>query len=182
MLPLLSDPRLVPGEQTAVCRALGTLAPPDHEGTTRSLREILDGGQMGDLGRAAAVTLYKLGDRAGTDLLYTKLRQNAQRHRDEASWAELAELRFALEMWPEAISDYRQTARFADRRETLTFCQLRIARCEAHRGRWKNVLTALKDSGAGREAILREAAEDKALEDALKEDIIRRWFEGLPGQ
>ncbi len=43
------------------------------------------------------------------------------------------------------------------------------------------MLTALKDSAAGREAIMRAAAEDQALEDALKEDTIRRWFEGLPG-
>ncbi len=172
---------MVPGDQIALCQALSVISPPGHRDTTQTLRQILEGGQMGDLGRAAAVTLYKLGDRAGTDLLYTKLRQNAQRNRDEASWSQWAELRFALEMWQEAANDYRQTARFADRRETRTFCQLRIARCEAHRGRWKSVLTALKDSAAGREAILREAAEDKALEDALKEDTIRRWFEGLPG-
>ena len=178
---MLSDPRLVHDDQIALCRALAAIAPEEHEGTTESLRQILRG-QMGDLGRAAAVTLYKLGDRRGADILYSKLDSNVRRNRDEASWSERAELHFALEMWPDAIVDYRQATRLATRRETRTFYQLRIARCEAHRGRWKNVLAALRDSVAGRDAILREAEEDQALKKALDEDSIKRWFDSLPKQ
>ena len=47
--------------------------------------------------------------------------------------------------------------------------------------RWKNLLTALKDSRAKHQTIMEEAAKDPVLERALDQDIIRRWLDSLPG-
>ena len=183
LVQLFGDERLGRGEEIALCQALATIAPENHEPTTSGLRRILNGGQMGDLERAAAVALYRLGDRKGADILRSRLEANVRRRRDDPNaWSQRGELHLALEMWQEASGDYRQAARLARRRETRIWCQLRIARCEAHRGRWKSVLTALRDSGARRTSILQEAEQDPALKLALDEEIIRRWLEGLPYQ
>ena len=81
---------------------------------------------------------------------------------------------------PDAVADFRQAARLTTRPSKRRLYQLRIARCESQRGRWKQALTALKDSGARYLHIQLEAEQDDALRRALDEDIIRRWLEGLP--
>jgi tetratricopeptide (TPR) repeat protein len=180
LVQLFGDERLELASEIALCRALATIAPQNHEPTTGSLRRILEQGQMGELGQVAAVALHKLGDRKGAAILASRLDANVRRQRNSSdAWSERADLHFALDSWQEAIADYRQAAKLGTRRETRIRCQLRIARCEAHRGRWKNVLTALKDSRATRTKILLEAEQDPVLERALDEEIIRRWLETL---
>lgn len=167
-------------DEIALLRALATIAPVNHEPTTERLRLILTQGQEGELGRAAAATLYKLGDDDGTDILYRKLNAEVRRGKDEAAYGERGELHYALGMWPDAVADFRQAARLTTRPSKRRLYQLRIARCESQRGRWKQALTALKDSGARYLDIQLEAEQDDALRRALDEDIIRRWLEGLP--
>ena len=73
LVQLFGDERLGRGEEIALCQALATIAPENHEPTTSGLRRILNNGQMGDLERAAAVALHRLGERTGADILRSRL-------------------------------------------------------------------------------------------------------------
>lgn len=176
-LPFQSWPA---SSEIALLHALATIAPAKHGPTRERLRQILNQGQEGELGRAAAVTLHKLGDDDGMNILYRKLNADVRRSRDEATYGERGELHYALGMWPDAVADFRQAVRLTTRPSKRRLYQLRIARCESQRGRWNQTLAALKDSGARYLDIQLEAEQDDALRRALDEDIIRRWLEGLP--
>lgn len=182
MLPLLDRERLDRQDTIRLVQALGVVAPKGHEPTQNRLHAILDQEEIGPLGLEAALALQSLGDRKGLEQLHRNLNEQlkkAANRRDASLYVQRGDLYFAVEQWEKAKDDYENVLRYSQSSWLIRRARLMIARCEARRRRFTQVLEMLQQAAPSHEELLEMARTDPAMQEALQQDRIRAWLQTL---
>ena len=181
LLPLLSGEKLDRMQIADLCRALGHIAPKDHEETVKALRKLIDTGYTGDLELAAAVSLRRLGNKAGPKKLLTNLRQKTKgrTRRDYMQHSYLGDYLMAFEDYSAAARSYQEALKHASGPNIRARLSINIARAQAKRGRWADVRRHLKGSGSNYKQLMKYAEEFPELKEAYQQDPVKRFLEGL---
>ena len=182
LVPLLAGDKLDKVQVTGVVTALATIAPAEHAPTLGALRQMLQQDETGALGRAAALTMRDLGDKKGLSILFDNLNAKVQKRKKESQvYEQRGDAFFAIGKWAEAARDYEEAIANARSKTLESFLHLKVAKTEARRARWSNVLAALKAAEPTWEILMREAERDEGLRKALEEKSIRKFADALPG-
>ena len=181
LVPLTAGTQLSYAEQRRLMQALGKIAPAGHAPTIAALETVIEAtDNAGPLEIAAALSLQKIGEKGGVKTVDRRLDQAIKRQRNDSdAYANRANWFCELGEWRNAIRDYEAAIKHSKSGSRKSMFHLMIARCEAHRGKWTRVRSALRDSGASRRAIEREAAGDPEFAAALEKDAVRRFLESL---
>jgi tetratricopeptide (TPR) repeat protein len=182
LVPLLERDRLDWKDSGKLVQALATIAPKGHEPTCARLRQMLDQEDPGTLGLHAALTLQALGDKKGLDRLDKALtdQMNKQsRRRDANLYVQRGDLQFAREQWDKAKEDYKNAVEYSTSTTLTRRARQQMARCEARRRHWKEVLELLQQSEPTYDELIDLAKTDPAIGEALQQEKIRLWLNRL---
>ncbi|MHC5064204.1 MAG: HEAT repeat domain-containing protein [Planctomycetota bacterium] len=181
LLPKLRSIELDRRDQRFLARALGHIAAPEHAPSITALMAILEEDDAYDqLGVAAALSLRDLGEDKGERILTKRLDNRVRRARSSSSvYADRGLALLAFGDWRKAKRDYEQAIKHARGNTQRSMYQLQLARCEAHLGKTRPFVTALRNSGITLERILSEAANDPAFAQALEEQEAQRYLASL---
>jgi hypothetical protein len=168
-------------QQAELVRALARIAPPEHAATVQGLERIVESGEPA-LAIDAAVALRDLGEKRGLRLLFDRLDDAvAKRKREAQPWEQRGDAFVAIGKLPEAARDYEEATKHARGSAMLRAALwLKIARCEARRGRWAQFRRAVNEGQLTRGQLEREARIDREFAQALEDRAIQRFLEGLP--
>lgn len=180
LLPLLDRERLDSTEMRFLVKALAQVAPKEHEPTLKRLRELVDTPDPGPLALQAGLTLQQLGDKSGIDTLQKNLAEQLRRRRKDAGLLELrGNLNFAIESWKSAVDDFKEALDLQPGALTQRRLLWQLVRCEAHRGRWSQVVGWLRQLSPTPEEVVEAARDDPVLQEALQKDRVRSYLESL---
>lgn len=183
LLPLLSRERIDWRDTKRLIEALATIAPRDHEPTIRNLGDIIQKGELNELGLQAALTIQALGDKQGITRLRRALDEQLKKpgRRGEAALYELrGQLGIASEDYNEAYADFVHAAEKAG--ETATMVQKAVAgmmRCEARRKKVQSLIKLIKDSGLSVADIEAIGKYDAVFRDTLQQDKVKAALQAL---
>lgn len=182
LLPLVQGVRLDPEDLLTLVTALGDIAPKSHKEVRTTLRDVILR-DTSRLGRAAALSLDRLGDKKGARELFDQLEQKLKKRRSSADlYADRGDAYAAFGEWRDAVRDYEQAIENSQTESRRAYFHLQIARCEAHRDNPSRVARALRDAGVGLETIQREAAKDPVFTAMLDKDTVQRFLRTLERQ
>lgn len=182
LLPLLERDKLDWSETRRLLQVLGTVAPKDHDPTCKKLHEMLDAGETSPLALQAALTLRDLDDKSGIQKLQKGLTEHLrkpQRKREAGLYELRGNLFFAIEDIDKAIDDYENVVGFTESSAQRRKAELQLARCEARRGKWTNVLKHLREAAPAYGEMVDLAKEDLHIEEALRQEKIKAWLQTL---
>ncbi|MBL8749262.1 MAG: hypothetical protein JNK78_08880 [Planctomycetes bacterium] len=183
LLPLLDPERLDWQDRRRLVQVLATVAPRDHEPTSRRLHDLIDSGETSALTVQAAVTLRSLGDRQGVTKLQRILNEQLrkpQRKRESALYEQRANLAFAIEEYGDAIADFEKVLEFSDGGLAMTRrAYVGMIRAEIRRKKVANATKAMKASGMTAPEIEAIGLEDPVVQEALQQDKIRSFLQSL---
>lgn len=161
---------------------LATVAPKEHDPTCRRLHDLLDQGETGNLAVQAATTLRTLGDKQGIVKLQRTLNdqlRKPQRKREPALYEQRANLSFAIDEFGDAAADYEKALEYSDGPAMTRRAYAGIIRCEARRRRWQSLIKQMKNANLTIGEIEAMASDDPALQDALQQDKVKTFLQGL---
>ncbi|MDA1222044.1 MAG: hypothetical protein O3B85_08475 [Planctomycetota bacterium] len=180
MVEILTGTRLGIDDQRAVVEGLAKVAPKNHEPTETALLGILERGETGPLGIAAAVTLQDLDEKKGIRILFETLEERIRDRRGDAgAIADRADAYFAFGRHKEAIRDYEDAVRLSFSGTRRSAYHLQIARCEAHRDSLPRMLRSLKSAELSAATIRAEAAKDPVFLEMLEKEAAQRFLDSL---
>ncbi|MBL9076070.1 MAG: hypothetical protein JNL08_01120 [Planctomycetes bacterium] len=182
LLWLLDPEKLDWQDRLRLVQGLATIAPKDHEPTTRRMHEILDSGDTTTLAVQAAVTLRALGDRQGVTKLQRTLNdqlRRPQRKREPGLYEQRANLSFAIEDYGDAIADYEKIIEYTEGPAMTRRAWIGIAKSEARRKKTANLLKALKSSGMTVGEIELLGLDDPVVRETLQQDKVRAFLQQL---
>ncbi|MFN7589483.1 MAG: HEAT repeat domain-containing protein [Planctomycetota bacterium] len=183
LLPLLSRERIDWRDTKRLIEALATIAPRDHEPTIRNLGDIIQKGELNELGLQAALTIQALGDKQGITRLRRALDEQLKKpsRRGEAALYELrGQLGIASEDYNEAYTDFVHAAEKAG--ETATMVQKAVAgmmRCEARRKKVQSLIKLIRESGLSVADIEAIGNYDAVFRDTLQQDKVKAALQAL---
>ncbi len=180
LLPLTQGNDLRYNDRRRLVRALGTIAPKGHEDTITALEKlVVDGGLQG-VEIAAALSMRELGDKGGAKVIENRLDQAVRKRRQSAEvYEDRGDWHRDLEEWRDAIRDYNDAIKHARAGSRQSMLYLKVARCEAHRGKTLNIRKALQKSKASLRTIRREAEKDPVFAAQLEKDALQRFLNTL---
>jgi len=182
LLPFLDQQRLDWRDTMKLVKALGSIAPPNHDATRQRLHLILDGGATSSLGLEAALSLRAIGDKTGLKKLHRlldELLRRPQSRRRAQLYEQRANMHYALGEYREAAADYQRVIENSTSTLLARKTRLRLASCEAHRRKWSAVLRQFNQIELSYEELMDLAAADEALNEALQQDRIASWAKKL---
>lgn len=170
LLGVLDSGRLIPPRKTDVVRALATIAPPGHQGTSTKLKALIDSGELRALGRACATTMLALGDKTGRKDLFDALDADVRKSpKTPLVLANRGEALFEFESWNDAIRDFKEAARQSRSSTMRHEFSLWIARAYVRQGQARRAAVTLREAGVSRVEIERHAADDPTFKEAVAE-------------
>ncbi len=165
-----------------IVRALAKVAPTEHEPTVRRLLELIEDEKDNSLAVETAVTLRALGERAGV----TKVKRNLDdqlrrpaRRRETALYQQRANLLFAIGDFSEAADDYEKIIEYSGGVSMTRMAYIGLMRCEAHRGRHRDLVKVIRDSGFTVAEIEALAIDDEVMREALEHDRVKRALDKI---
>lgn len=180
LVGILSGSRLGIDDQKTLVEGLAKVAPKNHEPTETALLAILERGETGPLGIAAAVTLQALDEKRGIRVLFETLEERIRDRRGDAgAIADRADAYFAFGRHKEAIRDYEDAVRLSFSGTRRSAYHLQIARCEAHRDSLPRMLRSLKSAELSAATIRAEAAKDPVFQAMLEKEAAQRFLDSL---
>jgi tetratricopeptide (TPR) repeat protein len=180
LVGILGGSRLGVDDQRTLVEGLARIAPKNHEPTEAALLGILERGETGPLGIAAAVTLQTLDEKRGIRVLFETLEDRVRDRRGDAgAIADRADAYFAFGRHKEAIRDYEDAIRLSFSGTRRSAYHLQIARCEAHRDSLPRMLRSLKSAELSAATIRAEAAKDPVFQEMLEKEAAQRFLESL---
>jgi tetratricopeptide (TPR) repeat protein len=180
LVGILSGSRLGIDDQKTLVEGLAKVAPKNHEPTETALLAILERGETGPLGIAAAVTLQALDEKRGIRVLFETLEERIRDRRGDAgAIADRADAYFAFGRHKEAIRDYEDAIRLSFSGTRRSAYHLQIARCEAHRDSLPRMLRSLKSAELSATTIRAEAAKDPVFQAMLEKEAAQRFLDSL---
>ncbi len=183
LLPLLSRERIDWRDTKRLIEALATIAPRDHEPTIRNLTDIIQKGELNELGLQAALTIQALGDKQGITRLRRQLDEQLKKpgRKGEAALYELrGQLGIASEDYNEAYTDFVHAAEKAG--ETAAMVQKAVAgmmRCEARRKKVQSLIKLIKESGLPAAEIEAIGKYDAVFRETLQQDKVKAALQSL---
>jgi hypothetical protein len=183
LLPLLSRERIDWRDTKRLIEALATIAPRDHEPTIRNLTDIIQKGELNELGLQAALTIQALGDKQGITRLRRALDEQLKKpgRKGEAALYELrGQLGIASEDYNEAYTDFVHAAEKAG--ETAAMVQKAVAgmmRCEARRKKVQSLIKLIKESGLPAAEIEAIGKYDAVFRETLQQDKVKAALQSL---
>jgi len=181
LLALLGE-RLDWQDTRQVVRALATVAPKNHDATTRRLHELLDAEETSALAVQTAVTLRRIGDQKGVTRLKRRLDEQLrrpQRKREASLYEQRASLLFAIDEFADASDDYEKIIEYSRSTAMTRRAYIGLARCEAYRRRTGALIRTLRNSGMTPAEIKALASGDKRLRECLDSDKGRSFLRAL---
>lgn len=182
LVPLLDRQRLDFLETKRLVKALGTIAPADHEPTTRRLHELLDGSENGSMGLGVqvALTLRALGDRQGVVKLKRSLDDLIRKRKKEAALYEArADLAFGTEEYTDAFADYERMLAESDGPAMSRRAYIGLMKCEARRKKYDKLMALMAVSGLAVEDIERIGLDDPVFAETLQVDKVKARMQKL---
>ena len=182
LMLLLDNDRLDYNDKKRLVQVLAKVAPKGNDATCRRLHKLLDDGDIDSLGLQSALSLRTLGDSSGLKKLKNVLSdqlKKSQLRRDSKTYERRANIYLATEEYSEASDDLEKVIEFSQSAQTTRKAQLNLARCEAHKKRWSKVLDYLQRASATLEDLAAINQEDPSFQEALQQDKIRAFREGL---
>lgn len=182
LLPLLDRDRLDWQDARKLVQALATVAPPDHDPTTKRLGALLDDGEPSSLAVQAAVTMRTLGDKTGVAKLKKAIDEQLRkpRRRQEAALFEhRANLNYAVGEYADAYADFEKALEFQDGMAMTRRAYVGMMKCEAQRKRTANLIKLFEPSGLSVAEIEAIGAEDADFGESLKQDKVRQGLQSL---
>jgi len=183
LLPLLSRERIDWRDTRRLIEALATIAPKDHEPTIRNLGDIIQKGELNELGLQAALTIQALGDKQGITRLRRALDEQLKKpgRKGEAALHELrGQLNFASEDYNDAYLDFVHALEKAG--ETAAMSQKALAgmmRCEARRKKFQSLIKLIKESGMSAADIEAIGKTDAVFRDTLQQEKVKAALQAL---
>ncbi|MBL8724170.1 MAG: hypothetical protein JNK49_08990 [Planctomycetes bacterium] len=178
LVGLIGD-RLTWQDTKRLVQALATVAPRDHDPTTKKLHELLDSGDSSDLAVQAAVTLRALGDAKGVTKLKraldSQLTKTAKK-KDASLYEQRANLLYAIDEPTQASDDYEKVLEFTEGIAMTRRAYLGLIRCEFRRKRWTNATKHIKASGIMVGELEAVASDDSTLQEGLQNDKVRAFL------
>lgn len=184
LLPLLSGEKLDQMQLAELCKALGTVAPRQHDPTITSLRGLIDTGRTGDLELEAAIALGQLGDKIGPQRLLRALKTKV-RGRNKRNYLQhnnLGDYYLAFGDYQLAVRSYDTAIKHTDSVSYKSMLFVKIARAEARRERWTHVRKALKESKANYQQLLTYGQDYPELGEAYKQESVRKFLDSMPSK
>ncbi len=183
LLPLLDLQQLSLDsmQMQTVCRALATVAPANHQPSIQALLKLLENGRTGAPELQAAQTLVLLGDKSGRSTLLRSLQQRLRGpgKRNYRNHSMLGDFYREFGEYGRAHSAYKDALELTNGFNTRRQLYINMARCEAHRSRWKSLQAALVKSGASRKTLLQAAADYPELAKAFQEPKLQKFLQGM---
>lgn len=182
LLPLLDPEKMDFQDRLRLVQGLATIAPKDHDGTSRRMLEIVDSGDTTSLGVQAAVTLRALGDRQGVTKLQRTLNdqlRRPQRKREPGLYEQRANLSFAIEDYGDAIADYEKIIEYTEGLAMTRRAYIGIIRSEARRKKITNMVKQMRSSGMTVAELEAIGLVDGVVRDALQQDKVRTFLQTL---
>ncbi|MEY2982742.1 MAG: HEAT repeat domain-containing protein [Planctomycetota bacterium] len=180
LVGILGGSRLGVDDQRTLVEGLARIAPKNHEPTEAALLAILERGETGPLGIAAAVSLQTLDEKRGIRVLFETLEARIRDRRGDAgAIADRADAYFAFGRHKEAIRDYEDAIRLSFSGTRRSAYHLQVARCEAHRDSMPRMLRSLKSAELSAATIRAEAAKDPVFREMLEKEAAQRFLESL---
>lgn len=182
LLPFLDQQQLDWRDTMRLVKALGTIAPRNHEATKQRLHVLLDADATSSLGLEAALSLNALGDKTGLKKLertLTDLLRRPQGRRRAQLFEQRANMFYATGEYREAAADYQRVLENSSSTLLQRKTRLRLISCEAHRRKWSLMLRQLQQIQLSYEELMELAASDPAVAEALKQDRIANWVKKL---
>ncbi|MFY9344591.1 MAG: hypothetical protein WAT39_19015 [Planctomycetota bacterium] len=180
LLPLLEPGRLDYQDCKHLVAALATIAPADHDPTSRKLHEILDRPDAASsLGVQAALSLKALGDNRGVSKLkrtFEELFRKPARKKEAALFEQRAALAFGTEDYGKAFDDYEAMLDNTDGPAMTRRAYIGLMKCEAHRKKITNLQNLMKSSGLAVDEIDRIGADDPVFAQTLQQDKMRAFL------
>ena len=182
LLPLL-DRDLDYQDKKRLLVALGTVAPAEHDVTTRRLQEWIDTGDTGSLGVQAALTLRALGDKNGVTKMKRNLDQllaKPQRKREAALYEQRGALMLGIEEYGDALADFEKMLEHSDGTAMTRRAYAGLMKCESRRKKLVPNLTKLmKSSGFTVAEIEAIGADDPQFAESLQHDKVKAFLQAL---
>lgn len=180
LAPMLLSVELGRGDLHTLAQALGQIAPPGHRASIDALLALLENGSYDRLGIAAALSLRELGEDKGERILFSQLDRRLRKARDSGNrYADRAEAHFAFADWRKAKRDFELAIRHTRANPSRSLYLLRVAHCEAHMGKPRSLVNALRNSGIGLATIMAEAEKDRVFAEALQDPVVKKYLGSL---
>jgi hypothetical protein len=182
LVPLLDRQRLDFMETKRLVKGLGTIAPTDHEPTTRKLHELLDNGEGGSmaLGVQVALTLRALGDRQGVTKLKRSLDDLIRKRKKEAALYEArADLAYGTDDYTDAFNDFERMLDETDGPAMSRRAYIGLMKCEARRKKIENLKKLMHKSGLAVEDIERIGLDDPVFAETLQQDKVKAHLQQI---
>ncbi|MEC7585055.1 MAG: hypothetical protein VYE77_12115 [Planctomycetota bacterium] len=182
LLPFLDQQQLDWRDTMKLVKALGTIAPRNHEPTKQRLHLLLDADATSSLGLEAALSLNELGDKTGLKKLertLTDLLRRPKGRRQAQLFEQRANMFYATGQYREAAIDYQRVLENSSSTLLQRKTRLRLISCEAHRRKWSAMLRQLQQIQLTYEELMQLAKDDPAVAEALKQDRIANWVKKL---
>lgn len=163
-------------------RALATVAPRNHDATTRRLHLLLEAEGTSALAVQAAVSLRAIGDRQGVTRLKRTLDEalrRPDRRKEAALYEQRAALLFAIDEYADAGNDYEKIIEYSRSTAMTRKAYIGLARCEAYRRRSLQLTRVLEASGMTTAEIEALGSGDERLQEALETDKIKTFLRQL---
>ena len=183
LLPLLDRERLSWEDTKRLVSALATVAPQNHEPTTKRLHELIDSGETSSLGVQAALSLRALGDARGVPKLKRALDdqlRKPQRKKDATLYEQRGNLLLGTEEYAEALADFEKMLENSSNEGAMSRrAYTGMMRCEARRKRIANLTKLMKASAMSIAEIEAIGAEDPVFQETLQQDKVRTFLQNL---